>query len=280
MKISYFLLTFLFATTTFGIAQKPEDRQSASDKLHVELINQLNASRKDISRARLLVALADFHWHNKREEDSVLGYAEEARELSEILKFDSGYNEATKNDALRAIENSQHRVYAMSLIHQKLYQAENVKTVEMSDYLPEFIRYLKESFGITSHIVFQLEIDSLELDISHAIPIALIVNEAVTNSIKYAFPENRAGIINITMQRFGENALLIIADNGIGIKQDISNTTTNSLGMELIKGLSDDINGDIRFQNDNGTKISIEFKIDTISGTTSALILPEEVALA
>ncbi|HMC83873.1 MAG TPA: sensor histidine kinase, partial [Chitinophagaceae bacterium] len=80
-----------------------------------------------------------------------------------------------QDDALKAIENSQHRIYAMSLIHQKLYQSEDVKTIDMSVYLPEFIRYLDDSFGTHYHVNFQLDIEQLMLGVSQAIPIALII---------------------------------------------------------------------------------------------------------
>ncbi|HMC86414.1 MAG TPA: sensor histidine kinase, partial [Chitinophagaceae bacterium] len=131
-----------------------------------------------------------------------------------LLESQAAYLE---NDALKAIENSQHRIYAMSLIHQKLYQTEDVKTIDMSVYLPEFIRYLDESFDTHYRIQFKLEIDAINLGVSQAISIALIINEAVTNSIKYAFPLEKKGIIEITVKKVTDEITLIIADNGIGI---------------------------------------------------------------
>jgi two-component system, sensor histidine kinase PdtaS len=168
-----------------------------------------------------------------------------------------------ENDALKAIESSQHRIYAMSLIHQKLYQVDNVKNIEMGQYLPEFIQYLKQSFGTSNKILFRTEIESLSLDVSVAIPIALILNEAVTNSIKYAFPGNRKGTILVAMYRSGEEVVLEVADDGIGIDKNIINNTLNSLGVELMKGLSEDINGRIEFANDGGTKITVRFSADS-----------------
>ncbi|MET0462139.1 MAG: sensor histidine kinase [Chitinophagaceae bacterium] len=167
-----------------------------------------------------------------------------------------------QNDALKAIENSQHRVYAMSLIHQKLYQTDNLQSIAMHQYLPEFICYLKDSFDLSQGIVFDLDIDPLELDTSKAIPVALIVNEAVTNSIKYAFPGKRKGMIRIDLHLNGPEVELIVADNGIGIPDDIQEKKLNSLGVELIKGLSEDLNGKIEFENAGGTKITLTFKCD------------------
>ncbi len=181
--------------------------------------------------------------------------------------------EYLKDDALKAIENSQHRIYAMSLIHQELYQLEDVKTIDMSVYLPEFTRYLGDSFGTNGQIRFQLNVEPLKLDVSQAIPIALIINEAVTNSIKYAFPHKRAGIIDITMHRNADDITLIIADNGIGIDLYIAKAPLDSLGLKLIKGLSEDINGDISFENDEGTKIKIVFSVDPLHDDNKSLII-------
>lgn len=169
-----------------------------------------------------------------------------------------------ENDALKAIESSQHRIYAMSLIHQKLYQVDNVKTIEMSQYLPEFIQYLKQSFGNTNKIFFQIAIEPISLDVSVAIPIALILNEAVTNSIKYAFPGNRKGTIRVTMYRTARDIALEVADDGIGIDENIKDQTLNSLGVELMKGLSEDINGQIEFASAAGTKITVRFTADSL----------------
>ena len=94
-----------------------------------------------------------------------------------------------EKDALQAIEKSQHRIYAMSLIHQKLYQNEDLQVIDMSVYLEEFIGYLKDSFD-TQGIDFIIHVDPVQLNLQQAIPVALIINEGVTNAIKYAF-ENR-----------------------------------------------------------------------------------------
>jgi len=177
-----------------------------------------------------------------------------------LLESQAAYLE---NDALKAIESSQHRIYAMSLIHQKLYQAEDVKAIDMSVYLPEFIRYLDESFDLHYKITFNLDIEPINLSISQAIPIALIINEAVTNSIKYAFPGNIKGNIEITMHKKANQVTLVIADNGIGINEAVLKKPLETLGLKLIKGLSGDINASCSFEVDNGTKITLVFALDS-----------------
>ena len=168
-----------------------------------------------------------------------------------------------QGDALEANEISKHRIFAMSLIHQQLYNAEDIKTIDMSVYLPELLDYLKESFSTARNILFRHEIESLKLEAGQAIPVALIVNEAVTNSIKYAFPNNKEGIISVSLQRASDEVKLIIADDGIGIDPAILKAGSTSLGLKLMNGLSEDIDGKLNIINENGTKIIISFDPDS-----------------
>lgn len=171
-----------------------------------------------------------------------------------------------QDDALKAIESSQHRIYAMSLIHQKLYQSNEVKAIKMNLYLEELIKYLSDSFGINQEIIFVLDIEQLKLDISQAIPLSLVINEAVTNAIKYAFVKKCPGTIKISMRRTGEDIKLEIADNGIGIDSAIIMLPiANTLGMKLMKGLCEDINATIQFSNESGTKITVNLNIAQVN---------------
>ena len=177
--------------------------------------------------------------------------------IMSLLETQSSY---LKDDALLAIQNSQHRVYAMSLIHQKLYQTENSSNINMSVYLPELLNYLRDSYDIRQRIRFVSDIEDIRLDISKAIPVGLILNEAVTNSVKYAFPENKSGEINIRMERLTKNKIrLSIADNGIGLPPNWDKVQKNSLGLKLMKGLTEDIRGKLLIENLNGTKVTVEF---------------------
>lgn len=185
-----------------------------------------------------------------------------------LLESQASYLE---NDALKAIESSQHRIYAMSLIHQKLYQSDDIKTIDMSDYIPELVQTLEDSFDSSNQIQFKLKIDSINFSPSHAIPLGLIINEAVTNSIKYAFPNNRKGEISISMVYNGDRIKLELADNGIGISQVDPAMESVSFGMELMKGLSEDMDADISFEDDNGTRITIIFKPDALNDADSLL---------
>jgi two-component sensor histidine kinase len=185
-----------------------------------------------------------------------------------LLESQAAYLE---NDALKAIENSQHRIYAMSLIHQKLYQSDDIKTIDMADYIPELVKSLQDGFDTSDLIRFSVNIQPINLNISHAIPIGLIINEAVTNSIKYAFPENKKGEISISMTSDGKQIKLNIADNGIGMPQQDKGNASGSLGLELIKGLSQDIEAEITFLVHPGTRMAIVFKPDELAKKENTL---------
>ena len=183
--------------------------------------------------------------------------------IMSLLQSQSAY---LKDDALKAVQHSQHRVYAMSLIHQKLYQNENSTNINMMLYLPELLEYLRDSFDIKQQIQITTDIRDIHLDISKAIPVGLILNEAVTNAIKYAFPNGRRGEITIGMERIADKRIrLSIADNGIGIPGNWNKMQRDSLGLRLMKGLSDDVRGDFHIENAGGTKITLEFQEELFS---------------
>jgi two-component sensor histidine kinase len=190
-----------------------------------------------------------------------------------LLNTQSAY--LTDEAAMLAIRDSQHRVQAISLIHQKLYQSENLSAIDMSTYIRELVEYLRDFFGTGQRIRFETHVDPVKLEVSYAVPIGLILNEAITNSIKYAFPDNKVGQILISFQQTGDtHYLLTIADNGIGLPADMNSPQHDSLGLSLMRGLSDDIDGHFTIANDNGTLINIGFFYEQTVRQESAGISP------
>ena len=178
-----------------------------------------------------------------------------------LLNSQSAYID--NEPALTAIHDSQHRVHAMSLLHQKLYNTDNVSSIDMSVYIRELASYLNDSFDNGQRIRFEFNVEPLELDISQAVPLGLILNESITNSIKYAFPDGRKGAITISLlQILPSHYELSISDNGIGIPEVSLNKKSGSLGMSLMKGLSEDIDGKFSIQSDKGTMIKVSFLYD------------------
>jgi two-component sensor histidine kinase len=175
-----------------------------------------------------------------------------------LLELQSKFLE---NDALRAIKTSQDRIHAMSLIHQKLYQSDNIGVIDTGNYLSELTWHLSESFGSPSNVSLQVMAKDVKLDLSQAISLGLIVNEAITNAYKYAFPDKRAGKIILELRRTDQHIEAIITDNGIGMVYVDNGTRLKSLGLDLMRGLTDDLQGEIFFENDGGTKITVVFPI-------------------
>jgi two-component sensor histidine kinase len=174
-----------------------------------------------------------------------------------LLESQSAY--LKNDDALSAVRDSQHRIHAMSLIHQKLYMGEDMMTINSAAYIKELVSYLNDSFKLEGRIMFQTEIEEFDLDVAVAIPLGLIINEAVTNAIKYAF-DGPGGSVKITLKKTGEVYLLEIADDGIGLPLDFNiNKRISSLGMTLMKGLSKEIGAQFTITSNKGTSITILF---------------------
>lgn len=172
----------------------------------------------------------------------------------------------SNQDALLAIKDSQNRVHTMSLLHQKLYQANNFASVDMHTYLSELINYLKDSYDLKQKIRFNVSIPHIELDISQAIPLGLIINEAVTNSIKHAFPSQLNKEITISMKQTTERKVnLLIMDNGVGFKDNFDIAASKSLGLKLISGLSGDINAEFTLKSNHGTSIMLDFETTMVN---------------
>ncbi|MET0466286.1 MAG: histidine kinase dimerization/phosphoacceptor domain -containing protein [Chitinophagaceae bacterium] len=161
-----------------------------------------------------------------------------------------------------AIQDSKRRVFAMSLIHQKLYQSNNIATISMPGYVNELIMHVQTSLGSGNRVAIEQDIAALNLDVSQAIPLGLIINECVVNSIKYAFPDNARGLVMISLQKKGADHLsLTIADNGIGLPLDFDISEQNSLGMELVRGLAKQLKGQLNIESENGLHIKIRFAL-------------------
>jgi len=184
--------------------------------------------------------------------------------ISSLLESQSAFLE---NEAFMAIQKSQHRIHAISLIHQKLYVNNNVTHVSMSVYIRELVSYLRGSFISDETIVFNLDLDAIELDVTQAVPVGLIINEAITNSLKYAFRKGQQGIIEVSLKKGNANTIVLsISDNGIGFSKEfnIAGSYRTSLGISLIEGLGKNIPGEIKINSGPGTRIELVFLNDYI----------------
>ncbi|WP_293875216.1 sensor histidine kinase [Flavobacterium sp.] len=158
-----------------------------------------------------------------------------------------------------AMIEGQNRVNSIGIVHQKLYQGTNLGTVEMKDYFLNLSECILDSFGAHQRIDLQLAMDHLYLDIDSAVPLGLIVNELLTNCIKYAFPKGEKGSIVIKLHKRDNNILrLEVADNGVG-KSGITHGT--GFGGQLVSLLTQQLNGKMTEESQNGTTLIFDFKL-------------------
>lgn len=176
-----------------------------------------------------------------------------------LLQRQSSY--INNEEALTAIQNSKNRMHSIALIHQKLYQSENLDLINMREYIDELISYLKDTADLENRVAFLKEIDTIDLDVAQAVPLGLLLNEAITNAIKYAYPGETPGLIRVTM-KMNEDGLntLTVADDGPGLSDDFDPGKANSLGMNLMRGLAKQLGGKLEIINNGGLTIRISFK--------------------
>ncbi len=153
------------------------------------------------------------------------------------------------------------RIRTMSMIHERLYSNSNYSHIDFLSFTTQMVQSLKENFGILAQgITVNLSIHECVLDINRAIPVALILNEALTNSFKHAFPDERGGTIKIDFTHNDSgDYVLNISDDGIGISGRIDREHFGTLGMELIYNLTKQINGECSIEGGNGTRLTISF---------------------
>lgn len=155
---------------------------------------------------------------------------------------------------------SQNRLQSMGMIHQNLYQGENIAAIEMKKYFLNLGGYIINSFNATHRITLDCIMDALELDVDRAIPIGLIVNELLSNSLKYAFPDNKNGKITITLAETDSHLFLKVTDDGIGFDID-SGIKGTGFGSQLVSLLTKQLDGKMTLITDRGTEVFFEFHI-------------------
>jgi len=160
--------------------------------------------------------------------------------------------------AKEAILEGKTRVHSMSLIHQDLYKKDNLTGVQMDRYLGNLTRDLLNTYNISEgKISLNNEIDPLKLDVESVIPLGLIVNELISNALKYAFPENRDGRIDVVLKEVGDALHLKVADNGVGLNEDQLRIKKDSFGHTLIRAFKNKLNADIDIKSKDGTIVSL-----------------------
>ncbi|PHN04960.1 tetratricopeptide repeat-containing sensor histidine kinase [Flavilitoribacter nigricans] len=178
--------------------------------------------------------------------------------VSSLLELQS--RQTKDKVAQSAMKESQSRVKSMGILHQKLFQGKNLVAIEMKDYFQKLSGHLLDAFDASEKVEVDFPMEPLELDVDTALPIGLIVNELMTNALKYAFPETANGRINLSLKSVDEQYLdLSIEDNGVGKLSEISSNGTG-FGSQLVSLLTRQLEGVMKEYVANGTRISFRLK--------------------
>ncbi|MFN3916516.1 MAG: PAS domain S-box protein [Flavobacteriales bacterium] len=178
--------------------------------------------------------------------------------ISSILNLQSSF--VTDKDTISILKEGQNRIKSMSFIHEILYQTKNFSEVNFADYLNNLITNLFHTYAInSSNIKLVKDIDNIRVSLDQAIPCGLIVNEIISNALKYAFPNNAKGEIFLSLKQEHNQIQIRIEDNGIGLPKNFDVENSSSLGLQLVYTLIEQLDGTIKVNSKKGTKYLITF---------------------
>jgi two-component sensor histidine kinase len=183
--------------------------------------------------------------------------------VSSLLDLQS--HTITDSQASAAVKEGKNRVQSMALIHQNLYSEGNIKGIMVKEYISNLVQSLSDSYNISNDKVkVNINIDDLNLDVDTMIPLGLVLNELVSNSFKYAFPqdavhkENRIGILNILLEEKNEKLHLKVSDNGAGFPADMDVKSAKSFGLKMIRAFAQKLKATLDIYNNNGAVVEMQ----------------------
>jgi PAS domain S-box-containing protein len=180
--------------------------------------------------------------------------------ISSLLYLQSQYVQDQKS--FEIMEESQHRIRSMVLVHEQLYQSRDLSRIDFGEYIRKLVTDLFRSYGVNWDIIsLKINVEDILLGIDTAIPCGLIVHELVSNSLKHAFPDEAEGEIGIEFYTEGNRLTLRVFDNGVGLPKDLDFRNTDSMGLQLVRTLTRQLEGTIKLASSGGTEFSITFAL-------------------
>ena len=158
-----------------------------------------------------------------------------------------------------AIQEGRARVQSMSLIHQSLYKKDNLTGIEMQPYIEKLSEHLLSTYQVEDgHIDIKTIVDDITLDVETVVPIGLIINELMSNALKYAFPDGQDGTISISLMERDNILHMSVTDDGIGLDEETLKTKTESFGHSLIRAFKNKLDAELAITSDQGTQINLK----------------------
>jgi len=216
----------------------------------VESFNSMTIKLKELLDAKELLMREIFH----RVKNNM-------QVISSLLSLQCKYIKDEKY--IEMVKESQDRIKAMALIHENLYRSKDLSNIDFNDYIKSLAKGLLLSYKMdTSKISLKINIETVSFSIETAIPCGLIINELISNSLKYAFPEGRDGEINISLRSLDKDELeIIVSNDGVSFPKDLDFRNTESLGLRLVTNLAENqLHGKIELNRSKGTAFQIRFK--------------------
>jgi PAS domain S-box-containing protein len=178
--------------------------------------------------------------------------------ISSLLNLQA--SQLKDQESKHVFQEIKNRIYSMALVHKKLYQSRDFSNIDFNEYVEEMVNELLRAYQTTVRISSEIEISNISFDIDTAITCGLILNELISNALKHAFPRGKKGNIYISIQPLEAPFYeLTVRDNGVGMPGHFNLEETDSLGMKLVKMLTDQVEGSITITSDQGTTIKIKF---------------------
>lgn len=178
--------------------------------------------------------------------------------ISSLLNLQASHIKAP--ELVPLFMESQNRVRTMALIHEKLYRSDNLAVIDFGAYIRELTGFLFRTYRTgAARVGLEITTDEITFGIDTAVPCGLLINELVSNALKHAFPANTEGMLRISLRQSENSCILIVADDGLGLPDGFSINKTATLGMELIRSLSQQLDGRLEINQHHGTTFMITF---------------------
>ncbi|TFH42323.1 MAG: hypothetical protein E4G96_03695, partial [Chrysiogenales bacterium] len=178
--------------------------------------------------------------------------------ISSLLGLQATHVKDDRDAALFKV--SQNRVRSMALVHEKLYQSDTLAGLDFSDYITDLVRELSQSYYIEDRIDIVVNANRVFVNIDNAIPCALIIYELVSNALTHAFPGERVGKIEVNFSEGDDEFRLRVCDNGVGLPPETEINASDSLGLQLVDALVQQLQGTMRLDRGGGTAYTITFR--------------------
>lgn len=186
--------------------------------------------------------------------------------ISSLLNLQS--IQINDTEVLKMIKDSQSRARSMAVLHEKLYNSSDLKRINFGEYIESITEYLFNTYSTNNHVSLKMDVEYLMLDINTCLPLGLIVNELVSNSLKYAFPKGMNGCVTVRFHRSPENYILEVEDDGVGLPEDMDIEQADSMGMKLVSNFTKQLNGEMELIMKNGTCFRIKFNEEEFSASS------------